>query len=604
MKAVSVRRVCSHVPPVAWLCVLSVVSMVAWLGWAPELWAAPVAETTVPADPTPQGSDWVESFKVIASGRALAVGGRILAAIVLFIIGWAAARMVAYGVYQLFSRTDLDNRLADKLGITMLLRSRESAKESEEAVEKFISAVTFYLLMLLVIVGVLEFAGLSQVAGPIERLVDTVVQALPKIGKALLILIVAYVAGRILSMIVTGALERLGLDRRFAELGGTTERQPVPFSETAGRVVMWLVVLAGLAGSFDALEIEPIAEPMHNAIDSIIGILPDVGVAILLVVAGFFGGRIVRVVLRNVLQSLGFDRLVTKLQLDRVTGATSPSDVVGIAAMVFIVLQATIAALNQVGLHTLSVPLTSMMAQFWNLLPSLSVSILIVVAGVVVGRMLRAVVAGGLRNLGLDRFMESLGFDKFADRDDRMGEYSEVAGFVAQIAVVLVAIAQALANVELVTWSGYVNAFLAYSVQNVLVAILIVGVGFAIGNYVRDVIQARQEDAETGRWMAAFARYAVLVFAFTMGVRQLDIAEDFVLMTFGLLFGALCLAAALAFGLGGRDVAGDIVKRRYDQARNRMSRGGTGAHRPTPPSVGGGAGGPPPSPPPFGGSDD
>jgi hypothetical protein len=45
------------------------------------------------------------------------------------------------------------------------------------------------------------------------------------------------------------------------------------------------------------------------------------------------------------------------------------------------------------------------------------------------------------------------------------------------------------------------------------------------------------------------------------------VAEDFVLMTFGLLFGALCLGAALAFGLGGRDVAGDIVKKRYDKAR-------------------------------------
>lgn len=52
-----------------------------------------------------------------------------------------------------------------------------------------------------------------------------------------------------------------------------------------------------------------------------------------------------------------------------------------------------------------------------------------------------------------------------------------------------------------------------------------------------------------------------------MAVRQLEVAEDFVLMTFGLLFGALCLAAALAFGLGSKEVAGDFVKRHYDQRR-------------------------------------
>lgn len=72
--------------------------------------------------------------------------------------------------------------------------------------------------------------------------------------------------------------------------------------------------------------------------------------------------------------------------------------------------------------------------------------------------------------------------------------------------------------------------------------------------------------------MADFARYAVLVFAFTMAVRQLDVAEDFVLLTFGLLFGALCLGGALAFGLGGREVAGDIVRRRYEKARADMNR--------------------------------
>ena len=66
-----------------------------------------------------------------------------------------------------------------------------------------------------------------------------------------------------------------------------------------------------------------------------------------------------------------------------------------------------------------------------------------------------------------------------------------------------------------------------------------------------DLIRARDEAAD---WMADFPRYAALVFTFTTAVRQLDVAEVFVLLTLGLLFGALCLGAALAFGLRGRDV--------------------------------------------------
>jgi hypothetical protein len=143
-------------------------------------------------------------------------------------------------------------------------------------------------------------------------------------------------------------------------------------------------------------------------------------------------------------------------------------------------------------------------------------------------------------------------------------------GFAVQIGVILVGVAQALSTLDLEMWSAYVNTFLGYIIKNVAVATFVVGVGFALGNYVRDLIQARGGD-NTGEWMGEFARYAVLVFAFTMAVRQLDVAEDFVLLTFGLLFGALCLAAALAFGLGGREVASDIVKRRYAEARQQMN---------------------------------
>jgi hypothetical protein len=61
------------------------------------------------------------------------------------------------------------------------------------------------------------------------------------------------------------------------------------------------------------------------------------------------------------------------------------------------------------------------------------------------------------------------------------------------------------------------------------------------------------------------------VFAFTMAVHQLGVAEDFVLITFALLFGGLCLAGSLAFGLGSRELAGEIVRERYKKAKQDAS---------------------------------
>jgi hypothetical protein len=254
--------------------------------------------------------------------------------------------------------------------------------------------------------------------------------------------------------------------------------------------------------------------------------------------------------------------------------------------MVFVVLQATIAGLNELGLETLAGPLTNMVAQIWGAMPAIAVSVLIVGLGVFIGGLMRQLVGTALRNVGFDRLMARIGFGKLSDREDRLGEFSELVAYAVQIGVILLAVAQALDNLALDTWAVYVDTFLAYLLKNVVVALAVVLVGFVIGKYVRDLIVSRQGENETSRWIGEFARYAVLVLAFTMAVRQLDVAEDFVLMTFGLLFGSLCLAIGLAFGLGGKDVAGEVVKKRYDQAKAKLGSRPGGA-RP--------AGGPPPA---------
>jgi hypothetical protein len=354
------------------------------------------------------------------------------------------------------------------------------------------------MLMLLVVVGVLQFAGLSQAAGPIQGLVDTVVQALPLVGKAALILVVAYFAGLILSRLIAAAISGMRLDSRFAELSAseqaaaeTAAAEVKPFSRAAGDIVFWLVMVAGLAGAFDALRITPISEPLHAALNRVVAVVPSLGFAALIVLAGYILGRVVRVVLHNLLDSLGFNRLVDRVGLGKLFGHTRPSAVVGILAMAFVVFQATIAGLNELGLVTLSGPLTAMMARFWLLLPSLAVSALVVVVGVFVGGLLRRAAAATLKNLGFDELAHRLGFPVLAPRVDHLEQPGELVGFLIQVAVILLATAQACDNLELDTWSHYLNGFLGYLLKHVAVAVAIVGVGVAIGNYVRELVRAR-----------------------------------------------------------------------------------------------------------------
>jgi len=549
--------------------------------------AAPAAAGpagTGAAEPSPEAassafdpSGWSSAFQSMLTDNAMVVGERILLALLLFIAGWFVAKVVAYGIYRVLCSTSIDNKIAKKLRLGVLLEDSEPAKGSAETdgLERFISSVVYYLLMLLVIVGVLEFAGLSQAAGPIQGLVDTVIQALPLVGKAIVILVVAYFAGTLLSKLISRGLKALRVDSRFAQLNaepesGDAAEQAKPFSEHVGSVVFALIMIVGLAGAFEALQISAIAGPLHNALDRLIGVVPSLAFAALLLFGGYILGRVVRSVLANVLDSLGLNRIVEKIGLDKIFGQAKASWVVGTGVMGFIILQASIAAFNEVGLVTLSAPLTEMMGRFWLILPSVAVSAVVIAVAVFAGRILRGIVATGLRNLGFDSLMAKLGFAKIAEREDRLGEPSELVGFLVQAGIILLAVAQALANLQLDTWALYVNSLLAYLIKHVFVAMAVVLIGLGIGNYVRDVIEARQK-GEGQRWLPEFARYVVLILAFTMAIRQLEVAEDFVLLTFGLLFGGLCLAAAIAFGVGARGVAGEIVRKRYEELQEQES---------------------------------
>jgi hypothetical protein len=127
----------------------------------------------------------------------------------------------------------------------------------------------------------------------------------------------------------------------------------------------------------------------------------------------------------------------------------------------------------------------------------------------------------------------------------------------------LLAAQQAFHAAGLTVWAGYVSGLLAFGFQKLAVAGLIVLVGFAVANLARKQILARQlGGAEAASWMAAVIRIFVLVFAITMAIQHVGVADRFVTLAFGFAFGGLCLALALAFGLGGREITSEMLRRR------------------------------------------
>ena len=91
----------------------------------------------------------------------------------------------------------------------------------------------------------------------------------------------------------------------------------------------------------------------------------------------------------------------------------------------------------------------------------------------------------------------------------------------------------------------------------VLLGVVIIGIGIFVANFIANIMRAGGRSES----MISFAKISIIVLSVLLGIRAMGFADDLILLGFGLALGAAAIAAAIAFGLGGREVAGELLAR-------------------------------------------
>lgn len=195
-------------------------------------------------------------------------------------------------------------------------------------------------------------------------------------------------------------------------------------------------------------------------------------------------------------------------------------------------------------------------------LPRVLGALLVLVVGWIVARWVRT---------GVSKLLTAVRFDEMAKRsgiDDALkqgGVNLTLNGVLAGLAywlVILMTLLAAIDSLGLAVASDVLNRVVLY-LPNVVVAVLILMLGALFANLIRGLVGTYLAGAQVGgaAWISAIAYYAILVFTASVTLVQLGIARELVASAFQIAFGAVCLALALAFGLGGRDWAARIIDR-------------------------------------------
>lgn len=509
----------------------------------------------------------------------------VLGALAIVLIGWFVALALSAATRNLLARIGTNQRLA-------------THTQTHVNFEHIASRVVFWAVLLLALIGAFSVLQVEGVSGPLSTLATTVMLYLPRLLLAIGLAVLAWLVATVVRTMVNTALGATRLDEKLSQSADMP-----PISQTMGSVAYWLVLLLFLPAIVGALQIEGLMEPLSGMTSTLLGILPDLFAAVLIGVVGWIVAKAVRGLVTNLLAATGIDRFS---QGHEATRGMRLSQLGGTLAFILVIVPTLIAALDALRIEAISEPLTGMLEIFLYAIPNVLAAAAILLIAWFLGRFVAELVARLLSNLGFDRLPERIGLGHaFAPSsaaidtassvaDARAGTaeataspaalaepgmaaspppslpasgpgrttFSELGGRIALFFIMLFATVEAAALLGFEGVHDLLETFIAFG-ADVLLGLVIFVVGYWLANLAANAIQRANRDNSTG--LARIARVAILGLVIAMGLRAMGIADEIVNLAFGLVLGAVAVAVALAFGLGGREAAGKIAQRWADQ---------------------------------------
>ena len=218
--------------------------------------------------------------------------------------------------------------------------------------------------------------------------------------------------------------------------------------------------------------------------------------------------------------------------------------------------------------ETLVQPLQNALSTFLSYLPQLVGAIVILIIGYIVAKVLQAVVGRVLQAIGFDSWMEKGGIKQFFDRAQTNQTPVSILGQLVFWFVFIIALTMAADALGIPQVSVILGQLIAY-IPSIIAAILILILAALLANFVSGIVRG----ATGSNVLGSVAQYAIIVYAVFAAITELGIAVELTAPTFLIVLGAVALGAAIAFGLGGREVAQDILQKAYDRSGDEVKSG-------------------------------
>ena len=463
----------------------------------------------------------------------------ILAAIVILLLGWIIALIVAAGVKKLLQKLNTNHRLS-------------SATGHKPNIENLLSKLVFWFVIILAVVGALNVLNISGVSDPFSNMVSRVLAFIPNLLAAVAVGFIGWILAGLVKAGLTNVLARTEMDERLSNEVGVGS-----LSSNIGEIFYWLVLLLFLPIVLSILGLTGLLIPVQNMVNEAVAYLPNLLIAGVIIFVGYILAKIVRGIVEGLSNSLGLQTQAEKIGLFK---NSNVSKFLGSFVFAIIIITALIVAFEALGIEAISQPATAMLNQIMYAIPQIIAAGLILIVAYVVSRFVGRLVAELVSGAGVDEIPMKLDVQRFLGQT----RVSDIIGCLIVFFTMLFAVSEAADRLGLEQISVLIAMFIQFGASILLGAVILV-VGFWLANVVANVIQ--RGEYNSSRWLGNLVRILIMGLVIAMGLRAMGIADSIVNLAFGLTLGSVAVAFALAFGLGGRQPAERLLSDLLDKAK-------------------------------------
>lgn len=371
----------------------------------------------------------------------------------------------------------------------------------------------------------------------------------PNLLTALVLIIVAFVVAAIARAVTVKGLQAARVDERVSR--GRPQGSSV--ARSFGQIVYYLVLLLFLPGILGALGLRSLLEPATGFVNNILDYLPNIIGAALILVIGFFVANILRQLVTTLTATAGVDRVNSRVGLPE---NARISNLLGLIVYGLVIIPVITGALDALNARAITEPISNMLNRILAAIPNILAAVAVVGIAYFVGRIVSGIVTGLLANVGFDRLPRALGLG--ATSVSGGVTPSALVGYFAHGAIVLFALISAFELLGAENLADLTRNFVQL-IGQILLGLVIFAVGLFLANLLAGLVSSNA--GQNARLLAGAARWTTVALFGAMALRQMGIANEIVNLAFGLTLGAIAVAFALAFGLGGREAAGKVAER-------------------------------------------